>query len=71
MTEADIEPRCPSCDAVVMRAGTMCTVCDHDEVYGSPNRTSPPLTFGKRPGAELPNASAGIPSDDRPRARAV
>lgn len=55
---------CPECSAVIVRAGTMCAVCDHDNMYGSPIRTSPPLKIAAS-AVSLPQETGSL----EPRAR--
>ena len=45
MIDAPAEPHCPSCETVLVHAGSICVICDDQSHYEAPIRTSPPLRF--------------------------
>lgn len=43
-TDQTLEPRCTSCGAVVVRAGTSCSTCDAESHFEGALRTAPDVT---------------------------
>jgi hypothetical protein len=46
------EPRCPTCSAMLIHAGSICVICDAEAHYEAPIRTSPPLLDPKKRGTD-------------------
>ena len=47
--EHPLEPRCATCDSVLVHAGAICHICSADALYGAPPaRTSPVLQLPER-----------------------
>lgn len=48
-TDHRTDPRCSSCENVLVRPGATCHVCDHDMHFEGAVRTSPPLAMPTSP----------------------
>jgi hypothetical protein len=44
MLDAQPNPRCPSCDTVLVHSGAICVICDDKGMYEAPILASPPIS---------------------------
>lgn len=53
MIDAPSEPRCPTCDTLLVHAGAICVICDDKSHYEAPIITNPPIRSPSTPSTDV------------------